>query len=307
MNEKIRQYREEITARLADALEKGKAPWQKPWNGEGMPHNAVTGRKYSGSNAVVLALIGLELDDGKDPRWMTFNQARAKGWSVRKGEHGTRISFWKNFETPIEGADGEPLLDKDGKPLTKNILMEKLFTIFHASQIEGIPAYSPAPINAVEANGKAERIIADSGADIRHEGFRAFYSPGEDCVRLPGPEFFMDTASYYATALHELTHWTGHGSRLGRNLDGEKGSPSYAREELAAEIGSMFVSAETGIPQTEEHFKNHAAYVGGWISLLKSDPDALFKAASDANKAAEFLLKKERERAQEQDGEEQAA
>ena len=196
----------------------------------------------------------------------------------------------------MEDAQGEPVLNDDGSPMSKNILMEKLFTVFHASQVEGIDAYNPASINAVESSEKAEKIIKDSGADIRHKGFRAFYRPSEDFIQIPPMMYFTDTAGYYATILHELVHWTGHKSRLDRDKCGKYGSPSYAREELVAEIGSIFVSAETGIPQTEEHFENHAAYVGSWISLLASDNNAIFKAASDANKAAEFLLQKERAR-----------
>ncbi|MBQ9566103.1 MAG: DNA primase, partial [Synergistaceae bacterium] len=155
--------------------------------------------------------------------------------------------------------------------------------------------YTPHAVNTVEADEKAERIIADSGAEVRFGGSRAFYRRSEDFIQLPRMEFFENTEGYYATALHELTHWTGHESRLNRDTSGF-GSPAYAREELIAEMGSMFLSAETDIPQTPGHFANHAAYVESWISLLKGDLNTLFKAASEANKAAEFLLRRERER-----------
>jgi len=201
----------------------------------------------------------------------------------------------------LKDGDESPILDKDGNPMMKTILMEKLFTVFHASQIEGIPPYMPRAVNMIEADEKAERIISDSGAEIRYGGGRAFYRRSEDFIQLPRTEFFEDTAGYYATLLHELVHWTGHESRLHRTLGSVMSSPEYAREELVAEMGSMFLSAETDIPQTPEHFANHAAYVESWISILKGDSNALFKAASEANKAAEFLLKHKREREQEKE------
>ena len=301
MNNKIKEYRQEMTEQVIKALEQGTAPWQRPWSGECFPQNAISRRYYSGANVIALSMMGLKLDGGADPRWLTYKQAVAKGWNVKKGEHGTRVSFWKNLAVTLKDEDESPILDKDGNPMMKNILMEKLFTVFHASQIEGIPPYMPRAVNTVEVNGKAERIVSDSGAEIRYGGGQAFYRHSEDFVQLPKTEFFEDTAGYYATLLHELVHWTGHESRLHRTLGSVMGSPEYAREELVAEMGSMFLSAETDIRQTPEHFANHAAYVESWISILRGDPNALFKAASDANKAAEFLLMKERARDREKE------
>ena len=296
MNNKIKEYRQEMTEQVIKALEQGTAPWQRPWSGDCFPQNAISKRYYSGSNMIVLSLMGLKKDGGADPRWLTYKQATARGWNVRKGEHGTRISFWKSFIAPTEDVEGNIIMDSSGNPVVKRVFMEKLFTVFHASQVDGIPAYVPSHVNSVDVNEKAERIIADSGARIRRGGCRAFYRRNDDFIQLPPTEFFIDTAGYYATFLHELVHWTGHETRLNRKMTGFKDSPSYAREELVAELGSMFLSAETDIPQTKEHFANHAAYVDSWISLLRSDPNALFKAAAEANKAAEFLLVKERAR-----------
>ena len=296
MNNKIKKYRQEITEQVIKALEQGTAPWQRPWSGECFPRNAVSKRHYSGANTIVLSMKGLMLDGGADPRWLTFRQAAAKGWNIRKGEHGTNISFWKNIYAPVEDIAGNPILDSNGNPVMKDIFMEKLFTVFHASQIEGIPPYIPTVISEIEANEKAEKILSASGAEIRHGGCRAFYRYSEDFIQLPPKETFTSDEGYYSTALHELSHWTGHESRLNRDMSGIKGSPAYAREELVAELGAMFLSAETDIQQTQEHFDNHAAYVDSWISLLKGDPNVLFKAAADANKATEFLLRKEHDR-----------
>ena len=296
MNDRIKQYREGMTARILKALEEGTAPWQKPWTGEAYPINAVSGRRYNGINSLLLALIGFEMDQGTDPRWGTFKQAEKKGWRIKKGSQGVKIIFSENLTTPITDDDGAQVINEDGKPKVKNFRYVKFFTVFHASQIEGIDEYAPPDFDAVEANEKAERILHDSGADIRHGGYEAFYNKRDDFIQLPCKEHFNDTESYYSTALHELTHWSGASSRLSRDLSGSIGTEGYAREELVAEISSMFISGETGIPQTEEHFKNHAAYIAGWISLLSSDNNALFKAVSDANKVAEYLLKYERER-----------
>ena len=172
--------------------------------------------------------------------------------------------------------------------------------MFHASQIDGIEPYEPKVHNAIECNEKAERILKESGADIRHGGDGAYYNFADDYIQLPNMEQFNSQADYYATALHELTHWTGHSSRLNREQVGDKNSEAYAREELVAEIGSMFVSAETGIQQTKEHFANHASYVDFWIKAVEEDPNALFRAVSQAQKASEEILKHERVREQTQ-------
>ena len=299
MNNKIKEYRQEITEKVIKAVEQGTAPWQRPWSGDCFPQNAISKRRYNGSNTIILSLRGAEMDGGEDPRWITFQQALSKGWNVRKGEHGTRISFWKNLVMPLTDETGEPVLNREGGPAMKRTLMEKLFTVFHASQIEGIPPYMPNLVNAVEANEKADRVISDSGADIRHGGYSAFYRRKDDFIQIPKQGFFADTAGYYAALLHELIHWTGHEARLNRPYDTLMGSPAYAREELVAEMGSMFLSAETGIPQSAEHFQNHAAYIEGWVTLLRSDSNILFKTAAEASKAAEFLLTKEREREKE--------
>lgn len=300
MDQKIIDYRAEITAQLIEALEKGTAPWQRPWSAAYAPQNAVTGHIYKGVNAIYLAFLGFTRYDGSDPRWLTFAQAKEKGWHVRKGEKGVRVIFWGQVVKEVKDGDGKPVLDKDGKPQTTSYPVAKFYTVFHASQVEGLPEYAPE-LNEVPPVEVAERIISDSGAEIRHGGNQAYYNPASDEVTLPPRETFKDAASYYATALHELGHWTGHESRLNREMCGCKQSKVYAREELVAELTSVFVSMETGIPQTPEHFEQHAAYVGHWAQLLRDDPDALFKAASDASKAAEYLLKGERERAKKEE------
>ena len=290
MNAVIKKYREEITQKLIEALQDGTAPWIQPWNGSSSPVNAVTNKKYNGTNNIALSLIGEKYDNGADPRWCTFKQAVAKKWHIKKGAKGTKISYWSIIEkNPIGEQDDE-------EQLKDSWLMQRIYVVFHASQIENIPEYIHETLSPEQCCIKADRIIADMSADIRHGGFEAFYNRSEDYIQVPKKEHFKTLSGYYATVLHELTHWSGAPSRLGREKGKMFGDEKYAREELVAEIASMFLSSETGIAMTDEHFKNHAAYISGWISLLKNDNDAIFRAASEASKAAEFILKTERER-----------
>ena len=279
-------YRVEITKKIIEAQKSGTAPWQKPWEGDYMPINATTGIRYKGINSLLLSLVGSELDKGGDPRWATYLQAQMKGWRIKKNSKATQITFWKPVEVNPESEN------EDGNvSLTKMKFVMNSFYVFHASQIEGIPPYIVLKKKvAEEMNERIEEIISNSGADIRHGGFRAFYSPSGDFIQMPEREYFVNMESYYATLLHELSHWTAHEQRLNRHLSAFKGSLEYAREELIAEISSMFLCSAFGIAQTQEHFDNHAAYVGSWIKILGSDHNAIFKASSEAEKITDFII-----------------
>ena len=281
MNEALEKFKGEIVQKLVSAIEQGTAPWQRPWRGREAHQNAVTGRLYTGINQLALEMKSMDIDGGHDPRWLTFNQAKEKGWKIKKGSKGTHVTLWK------------PIVD-EALPEGDNVIAvwEKVFTVFHASQIEGIGEYVIPEINEIEANDRAEQIISSSGARIEYGGGRAFYRPSEDFIRIPPKEDFITAEGYYSTLLHELIHWTGHSSRLNRDQSGWKHSSSYAFEELVAEIGSIFVACSARIPQSEEHFKNHASYVDGWLSIIKSDKNALFRAVAAANRAADYLIKK---------------
>ena len=300
ITEKAKERREALVHDLVEAMKQGTAPWQQPWVAMERPFNAVTGRHYNGANMLNLALRSSALGAGNDPRWCTFEQAKEKGWSIKKGSKGTAVEFYKFEEKPKMDEFGAPVLNEKGEQEVEKSVLVRNYVVFHASQINGIGPYAPKVRNPVENNEKAERILAESGADIRHGGDVAGYNIEGDYIRLPQQEAFNTQADYYATALHELTHWTGHRDRLNRPLSYDMDSEKYAREELVAEISSMFVSAETGIPQTKEHFQNHAAYVDHWIGHLEQDPNALFKAVRDAQRASEEILKHERLREQSQ-------
>ena len=300
ISSKAQEYRDELVKKLCDAMEHGTAPWQRTWTDGDAPFNAVSGRSYHGINSINLAVQSQALGHAEDPRWCTFDQAKEKGWHVKPGEKGTHIEFYKFDEKPKVDEFGDPVLDSDGKQKVEKSVLVRNYVVFHASQIEGIMPYEPKARNPIETSEKAERILKESGAEIRQGGNEAFYNQAGDYIQVPERDQFKSQADYYSTALHELGHWTGHPSRLNRETSSDINSETYAKEELVAEITSMFVSAETGIPQTQEHFDNHAAYVDHWVKAIKEDPNALFKAVNQAQKASEEILKYERIREREQ-------
>ncbi|MDD5706000.1 MAG: zincin-like metallopeptidase domain-containing protein, partial [Kiritimatiellae bacterium] len=292
MNEITKPFVDAVAGRLIEQLRAGTAPWQKPWEagepGGHLPMNPTTGNRYNGINAVNLMCQGRE-----DHRWMTYKQAAAAGANVRKGEKGTPIQYWKfSDEQPMVDSDGKPVLDARGKQVKQSVKLERpaLFTatVFNAEQIDGLPP--PQPAKKHEWNGveRAEQILAASGADIRHgESDRAFYRAATDRIHMPDRSQFPTADAYYAVALHELGHWSGHESRLGRDLSHPFGSEGYAREELRAEIASMILGDELGIGHDPAH---HAAYVGSWIKVLQDDPLEIFRAAADAERIQGFVL-----------------
>ena len=271
----MKKVREEITNCLVEAIKAGTAPWTRPWRGSEAPKN-ISGREYSGINMLILTVKGLELDGGRDPRWLTYCQANERGMKIKKGAKGTHVTLWK------------PMTDEQDEIVA---VVQRFFTVFHASQVEGIGEYTPPPVNEIEAHETAEKIISASGAEIIYGGGRAFYQPSTDSIHMPPKGDFINATGYYSTLLHELTHWTGHKSRLNRDIYGGKHTTAYAREELVAEIGSMFISCAAKIPQSDDVFQNHASYVDSWLECIKNDQNAIFKAAADANRAADYILK----------------
>ena len=278
-----------ITDRIIGLLEKGVVPWQKPWQGgEQMPRNLVSGHEYRGVNVFLLHAMMYQ-----SPFWLTFNQAREMGGHVKKGERASPVVFWKRLQV---AAPGEP----DGK---KTIPFLRYYSVFNVVQCEDIPADKiPAlsdskrehcPIQA------AESIVAamPQKPEIKHGGGRACYSPSLDSVTMPLPETFRSGQDYYSVLFHELTHSTGHASRLNRKgIDSSGGewsafgSTPYAREELVAEMGAAFLSGHAGI--VERTLDNSAAYIQSWLARLKDDCKLVVQAAAQAQKAADFILGK---------------
>ena len=300
-----RDFRQEVTDSIVRMLEEGVAPWQKPWEpgapALSAPMNPTTGRAYRGGNAI--HLIATAMRKGyDDPRWMTYKQAAEEGWQVRRGEKGTHIEFWDiQSDSPAErgrrGERGDELPDPAAGERNKGRLIHRVYTVFNATQITGIPPYTAKQRSKFEVVQAGESILKNSGVPISHDqNDRAFYNRVEDAIHLPPKEAFKDQAGYYGTALHELAHATGHPSRLNRPTLNESyrfGDLNYAKEELRAELASVFLAAERGIPHNPEQ---HAAYVGSWIKALKQDKNEIFRAAHDASRATDFLLSLERDR-----------
>jgi antirestriction protein ArdC len=280
---------EEVTATIIAQLEAAVFPWVQPWSaaaaGIGLPRNAVTGRPYSGIN--VLILWGAVIAGGHASQdWLTFRQALAAGGCVRKGERGQTIFYADRFTPKGEHEQGREASEVDA---VRSIPFLKRFTVFNVAQCEGLPerfTAAPAPLPERQPHEEAEALIAATGADFRIGGAEAYYSPALDYVQVPPQPAFAQQIDYYRTALHELGHWTGHPSRLDRDQKGGFGTPAYAREELCAELASAFLCAALGIVPTVRH----ADYLGHWLTVLRSDSRAIFKAASQASKAADYLL-----------------
>jgi antirestriction protein ArdC len=217
-NRAPRDHYQEVTDRIIAALEAGTPPWRRPWDpdkagGPAMPRNAATGQRYRGINVLTLGMSILAFESG-DPRWATYKQAEARGWQVRRGERGTTGYFFKRLELRD---DTKPDDDEDA---VRRIPLLRAFTLFHASQIDGIPAYVPptiaeAPWRAPEA---AEIILANSGAAVRFGGDKAFYSPATDHIQMPPRAAFDTDGKFCGVLLHETCHWTGAATRLNRRL-----------------------------------------------------------------------------------------
>lgn len=296
-----KEYAEEVANKIIEQLEQGTAPWLRPWKpGElRLPYNAATGKEYRGMNTIWLHMQG-----HSDPRWMTYRQAEAEGAQVKKGSKGTKIVYWKfRDEQEARDAQGNPILDGNGKPKKIQVELERprSFTavVFNAEQIDGLPPLEAREVGREpERHARAEAILANSGADIGHvRGNRAYYQPATDKIVLPERDQFEAADAFYATALHELGHWTGHPSRLDRDLSHPFGSEGYAREELRAEIASLMLGERLEIGHDPGQ---HAAYVGSWIKALQEDPREIFRAAADAEKITGYVMEFEQEREQQQ-------
>ena len=283
-----RDHYAEVTEQIIAALEAGTPPWRRPWDadkagGPTMPCNATTGMRYRGINTLVLGMSPLAFASG-DPRWATYKQAADRGWQVREGSRGTPAYFFKRTEVKDKSASSD---DEDG---TKRIPLLRAFTLFHASQIEGVPDFVPptveeAPWRAPEAT---ETIVANSQAVVRIGGDRAFYSASTDHIQMPPREAFHSASGWRSTILHELAHWSGAASRLNRDLRNGFGSHDYAREELKAEIAMCQIAAELNLEDCD--FTNSASYLASWLAKLRSDRKEIFRAAAAAQRIADYLL-----------------
>lgn len=268
---------EVVTARIIEQLENGIIPWEKPWTGtQGGAISGVTGKAYSLLNQMLL---------GKPGEYYTFPQVKKLGGRVRKDEKAQIIVFWK--QVPIVETD------KDSNQVQLMIPMLRYYSVYHVDQCEGIEAQQRQTVEITHP--AADKIIADycqrESLAIRHQqGDEAYYSPSRDCVVLPLREQFNSVSEYFSTAFHELTHSTGHSSRLNRlKATAHFGNAEYSKEELVAEIGAASLLNFTGI-ETKKSLRNNAAYVQSWLSALKNDKRMIVQASGAASKAVDLII-----------------
>lgn len=294
------KVREELSQKFLEALNQGRIPWHACW-AQGRPENAVTGKTYRGVNALALSYAA---DDRgyTDPRWCTYNQAHEKGWQVRKGEtSAAHVEYWAYYDLKekklLSWQEMRDRLKADPDYETHLQLRCRVYSVFNAQQIDGIPALEERPqtdIGTLRAH--RDTLIRNMGIGYEEYGNRAFYSPSTDSVTLPPEASFDDTYSYMSTFLHECGHATGATHRLNRDLSGFFGTESYAREELRAEIASAFTAQSLGLQLTPEqlshHTQLHAAYVQSWATILKEAPNELFHAIKAAAKISDYLIEK---------------
>lgn len=278
---------EDITSRIISELEEGRLPWVQPWSAGqaavGLPFNVVSDRRYSGINILTL-WHAVVVRGFQGHGFLTFRQAAALGGTVRRGEHGTGVVYTRRAGPGASEPHGNDKGERRG-----GFAFLKQFTVFSVDQCDGLPDKYCVPAPPIPEGiivPQAEALIAATGADFRIGGASAYYSPRHDFVAVPRPDDFYEPVNWHRTAFHELGHWTGHDSRLGRDQTGSFGSKPYGTEELVAEMAGAFVCAALGIAPSVRH----ADYIGSWLEIIREDHRAVLRAASAASKAADYLL-----------------
>jgi len=280
---------DEITDKIIAELEAGHVPWVQPWRTAtdgaplAMPRNAATGRRYGGINILLLWSAATERGFAAQS-WITFRQALSLGGHVRKGERGATVVYADRFVPADEKRRACEAGDE-----AQAIPFLKRFTVFNTDQCDDLPAEiatcaTPPPPGMIEPT--VDNLIKAIGIDFRIGGDRAFYVPAEDYVQVPPPAAYFEPINWHRTALHEIGHASGHPSRLNRDLSGSYGTRKYAFEELIAELNAAFCCASLGITPTVRH----ADYIASWLEVLREDNRAIIRAASQASRAADYIL-----------------
>lgn len=301
-----------VTDRIVAALEAGTVPWVRPWNvaasvgtaagtrpDYGFPRNGHTGRQYAGINVLLLWLTMIERGYASN-EWFTMHQANTLGAHVRKGEHGTLVTFWRTItvqdDAETKGGIRGPVEDE---PSEREVPFLKCYTVFNREQLDGLrqtaedeagdtatnettlPVTLPARLDTVDGFvDRTSAVILESATT-----HVPCYSSRTDRIHMPTLAVFRTREDFYASLLHEVAHWTGHTSRLARPMTGGFGTAEYAREELTAEIASAFLSADFALVGNLQH----PEYVGHWIKVLTDDNRAVFRAAREARQAVAYL------------------
>ncbi len=267
-----------ITSQITKLMQQHGSDWTRPWTTTaGGPSNALTGNHYKGINTLLLNLQA-NANCYSRPYWATFKQWRMKGGKVLPGQKGTLCVFYK------------PIAINQRDESSKTISVMKHFFLFNADQVEGIEfPQSDESIAPADRSRAVDDLVNGTGAIIHETGSRAFYSPSKDHIHIPPLSAFTSPEMFYSTLLHELSHWSGHSTRLDRKegMQGRFGSSAYAMEELVAELASAFLSIQLKV--SHEPRKDHAQYLNAWIKVLNQDPKAFSSAASKAQSVADYL------------------
>lgn len=288
--ERIMEERKKLVDQIIDNMKNGYLIPKSQWNQNAFRiSNPISGARYRGANMLKL-YIAAALNGYKDNRWMTYKQATSKGYYVKQGEKGIRLEKYI-FDKVIEKENPDTgKMEKVRVKLAKPMI--NTFVVFNGEQIEGIPELVMPEIKQQDSEiwDIADSLIASSECPVKEEAQgQAYYSPQRDSITLPPREIFTSPEAFTTTLIHEMCHSTGHESRLNRKLLNSFGSPEYALEELRAELGAFFMGSDLGIEGSEELLASHTQYLESWISVLENDPNELFRAMSDSQKAVDRL------------------
>jgi antirestriction protein ArdC len=268
-----------VTAQVIRQIEAGASEWRMPWAAiaeTGQPVNVTTHQPYRGGNHMWFAMVAQAR--GWDGHWATYKQWQSVGAQVCKGERATFGVHWSSVVRK----------DEAGEEISERRLVPHAFSVFNACQVDGWEAPAEAPRDTPEPVAEADRFFGAVGATVLLGGNQAFYSPGGDFIQLPELVQFSSAVAYCATSAHEHAHWTGHGSRLARDLTGRFGTDAYAAEELVAELSAAFTCAHLGMSTTPR--PDHASYLASWLRVPRADQSALFTMASKAQAATDYLV-----------------
>ena len=277
---------DDVVARLVAAIEAGADTWDMPWRSlgtTGWPINAATGNRYRGGNVIALYLVAADRGYAT-ARWATYRQWTALGAQVRQGERGTRGIFWKVTERDTDDDTSD-----DDNPARQRSAWARAFTVFNAAQVDNDPRADEAPLDVspLQRDARAEAFFAAVPATVQWGGGNPCYRPATDDVLMPNFDAFDTAADAYSTLAHELIHWTGHRTRLGRIYGKRFGDDAYAAEELVAELGAAFTCAVVGIATVAR--TDHAGYLSHWTRMLRAQPAVLWTIASKAQAATDWL------------------
>lgn len=283
--------REQLVKMYLDALKENKIPWRERWYSD-LNKNGVTNTEYRGVNQLILSYVAYK-EKYKDNRWLTYKQIKENNYKITNAKgKGVPIEFWSVYDIKNKIRLDFPTYEKIIEKTPERKKDFKVFCnttyVFNASLIEGIKPNEKNKRNTIPTNIYFKRLISKLHIEYIEEGNKAYYIPSKDTIVLPPSSKFFDKYSYYATQLHELSHATGHSSRLNRNLNNQN-KKDYAREELIAEISSSFLMQKLNVKVHEDDYNNHKSYIQSWILLLEDKPNELFKAVGEANKICDYL------------------